>query len=407
MTASTPSSERGVALPMALMSLALLSSLLLALASLARIEPVIAANHLRSTQARALAESGIEYAIWALSNPAHPAGLPTPLPPGAAAPAPFDGVSFMALGPGGFSVTVTGDAGGDPQRVRVTATGWVPSNKPTAGGPTARRRVTVELAAVPDLGARAPCVLCVRGPLTVAGAVAIDGRSGDPACGDGERYGVLTRDAATVDAVATVAGSGGAVGEHRPDATFEPVRLSPAALEALRTLAWRQGTYYGPGFPGGGTVSDGSRTWSGRIVFDAARPLPHGVVFVDTTDGGDVTAGPERLTALAAARLEVGAFGPDPVFRGWIVVNGSLEVAAPLSLRGLVYAVDALAWRAPGAGRLDGLAISHNVSGGPTVLEATGGDGPSLRFDCEHAAARGLVAHGFAPIPGTWREVDD
>ena len=72
--------ERGVALPMALMSLALLTTLMLALASLSRTEPVIAANHLRGSQARTLAESGIEYALWALSNPDHPGGVPTSLP---------------------------------------------------------------------------------------------------------------------------------------------------------------------------------------------------------------------------------------------------------------------------------------------------------------------------------------
>ena len=80
--------ERGVALPMALMSLALLTTLMLALASLSRTEPVIAANHLRGSQARTLAESGIEYALWALSNPDHPGGVPTSLP-GTTAAAPL------------------------------------------------------------------------------------------------------------------------------------------------------------------------------------------------------------------------------------------------------------------------------------------------------------------------------
>ena len=78
--------EQGVALPMALMSLALLSTLLLAFASLSLTEPLIAANHLRGTQARTLAESGVEYALWALSNPDHPAGLPSPLPDVVASP---------------------------------------------------------------------------------------------------------------------------------------------------------------------------------------------------------------------------------------------------------------------------------------------------------------------------------
>src|SRR5436190_11163207 len=88
--------ERGVALPMALITLVLLTTLMLAFATLSQTEPVIAANQLRTSQARALAESGFEYAVWALSNGntpigvARPAGtLANPLA-SSPAPAPFD-----------------------------------------------------------------------------------------------------------------------------------------------------------------------------------------------------------------------------------------------------------------------------------------------------------------------------
>src|SRR5687768_3988436 len=89
--------ERGVALPMAMMTLLLLTTLMLAFAVLSQTEPIIAANQLRVAQARALAESGFERALWALRNPADANGLASPLPlanPGVAtstAVAPYDG----------------------------------------------------------------------------------------------------------------------------------------------------------------------------------------------------------------------------------------------------------------------------------------------------------------------------
>ena len=399
--------ERGVALPMALMSLALLTTLMLALASLSRTEPVIAANHLRGSQARTLAESGIEYALWALSNPDHPGGVPTSLP-GTTATAPFDGRTFLALGrTGGFTVKVAGDAGGDPQRRTLNAVGWTPTNNPSDPRSKAHRAVTVDAVAIPHLGARAPCALCVRGPLTATGRVAIDGANRDPACGDDTKHGTFTRDATTLAGPAVISGGAGPVAQNQLAGAFEPVTLSPAALEALRTLAWRNGTYYGPGFPRGGAVSDRQATWSGRIAFDATNPLPDGVVFVDTTDGGNGAAG--AVTTLAAASLGAGAFGTRAEgFRGWIVVNGSLEITAGLRIEGLVYARDGLTYQAAGAGAIEGLVVSLNVSETAGArMEAMGGGELTVRFDCARATAAGLVPRGFRMIPGTYREDAD
>ena len=393
---------------MALMSLALLSTLLLAFAALSQTEPLIATNHLQASQARALADSGVEYALWALSNPDHPAGLTTPLAVPAAAP--FDGTTFIALGvTGGFTVTVASHAGGDPQRRTVSAVGWTPTNSQTDPRPKAHRNVTVDVVAIPLLGVRAPCALCVRGALTLTGNVAIDGTNRDQACGDDTKYGTFTGDATTVTGPVARSGGAGAGAERQAVAAFDAVTLSPAALDALKTMAWRNGTYYGPGFPRGGTISDGGTSWSGRIVFDASNPVPDGIVFVDTTDGGNVGPDPVGLATLAGARLEAGAFAaPDGVFRGWIVVNGSLEIAAGLRMRGLVYAVDALTYQATGAGRIEGLAVSLNVrEASASTLDALGGGELAVQFDCGHAAAGGLVPHGFRPIPGTYREDSD
>src|SRR5260370_41220542 len=91
--------ERGAALPLAVVTLVLLSSLILGLSVMSATEPTIAANQLRTAQARALAEAGIEPALWALPNPEAPTGLPDPLP--AAAPPPFDGSRLVRVSAAG------------------------------------------------------------------------------------------------------------------------------------------------------------------------------------------------------------------------------------------------------------------------------------------------------------------
>src|SRR5712691_12700369 len=59
--------ERGLALPMALVVLVVLAGLMISFTLLSQSEPVIAANQNRGAVARALAESGLERAVWALT----------------------------------------------------------------------------------------------------------------------------------------------------------------------------------------------------------------------------------------------------------------------------------------------------------------------------------------------------
>ena len=74
--------QRGVALPMAMLALLILSSVMIGFSVLGATEPTIANNQLMATQARALAEAGVERAIWALNNPTEPKGVPSggPIP---------------------------------------------------------------------------------------------------------------------------------------------------------------------------------------------------------------------------------------------------------------------------------------------------------------------------------------
>ncbi|MEX2146068.1 MAG: hypothetical protein WED01_03550, partial [Candidatus Rokuibacteriota bacterium] len=144
--------ERGVALPMAMMMLLLLTTLMMAFGVLAQTEPVIAANQLRVAQARALAESGMERALWALSegalnDPDPPDSIANPMPGSVgvdpvSAPAPYDGSTFMTASTGGFLVTVqVMNPAANPHVRRVTAVGYTPTNEVTDKRPKAHRRI--------------------------------------------------------------------------------------------------------------------------------------------------------------------------------------------------------------------------------------------------------------------------
>src|SRR3990172_8144209 len=82
--------ERGVALPLALFALVLLSGLLLAFLGMSLHEPQIAQNHGSASKALHIADAGIEHA-WAV--------VPSPL-------------SAQAFGGGSYSVTVITNADG-------------------------------------------------------------------------------------------------------------------------------------------------------------------------------------------------------------------------------------------------------------------------------------------------------
>ena len=87
--------ERGIALPMSLMALLILSTLVIAFALLASSEPLVATNQKMVAQARSVAESGLERAIWALNNPTDPSGIPDPLP--GTVPTPYDGSAGIPI----------------------------------------------------------------------------------------------------------------------------------------------------------------------------------------------------------------------------------------------------------------------------------------------------------------------
>jgi hypothetical protein len=381
--------ERGAALPLAIVTLVLLSSLILGLSAMSATEPIIAANQLRTAQARALAEAGIEQALWALGNPEALNGLPDPLP--TTIPPPYDGSRLMIISVGdaplgGFRITVA--AGTAPNERDVLSLGWVPTDDAADTRPKAHQRITGTLWRLRAPAESAPCALCVRGDLEVSAEVTLDARA-DARCG--RKRGAWS---SGVMSMASTAKVWGADGNDTPNEAGDYVQAQPADaalawnftdadLLALKRLARARGSYY-----------------RGSVIFDTFHPAPEGLVFVDTASGAlvtDVTPAAE----LARAELRGGAF------RGWIVVAGSLEISGDARVRGLVYAQDGFAYRGATPGGIEGQIVAAGVRGGSANLSKTGGS-PTLTFDCAAASGGdGTVPRSWMLKAGSYREPPD
>jgi hypothetical protein len=380
------SSECGAALPLAVIALALLSSLILGLSLMSATEPTIAANQLRTAQARALAEAGIEQALWALANPDAPGGLPDPLPP--TVPAPYDGSRLISLaaGGGGFRVAVT--AGAARNERNVISVGWMPTDDSADARPKSHQRIAGTLWRLRVPAETAPCALCVLGALDISDQAAVDAR-GDRRCG--AKRGAWSSRETTVASTARIWGADGndTANEAGDYAQAQPADealawiFTDADLLAIKRLARVRGSYY-----------------RGSVVFTPLSPAPEGLVFVDTLSGAPITLDTPS-TDLARVEIRGGAF------RGWIVVAGSLEVSGDARVRGLAYAQDGFAYRGSAPGGIEGQIVTAGVRGGSASLSRAG-DGPALGFDCSAAATGdGTVPRGWMLKSGSYRELSD
>src|SRR5262249_26295244 len=190
--------EVGIALPLTLIALLMLSALTIALAVLAQSEPVIAANQQRGAVARALAESAVERAVWALGVGAAVPGGVDPPGDGAVAVPPYDGRTYITLGHGGLTLKVPGVS---TTQAPVQAVGWTPDH---ASPGNAHRKITASLMRFPSFGRAAPCALCVNGDLEISGSASVDARS-DTSCG--RKYGAYTTGATSIRDAASVRGA--------------------------------------------------------------------------------------------------------------------------------------------------------------------------------------------------------
>jgi hypothetical protein len=427
--------ERGVALPMALLTLVLLTTLMLAFAAMSQTEPVIAGNQLRVSQARALAESGLEHAVWALTagnvlpgDPLPAGALANPLPSSPPA-APFDGVAFTAMGAnGGYTVQVTTpDPVNRPLRRDVVAVGWTPTNAVTDSRTKAHRRITATVQALPDLALNAPCVLCVRGDVAVSGSSLVDSRT-DGDCGSGSpKFGAYTAGGLSQGGSSNIKGqagtnpNGNVAGVDyvtgQPTSSFDAFAFNDEHLTTLKELAKKNGTYFGPGYPNGTPAS--SPSYTGSVTFNSGNKVKSGIVFIDTTTGQNIVSCPSGSPPSCVATPEsqfasVNIHGNpfvDGDFAGMLVVNGRLSISGNMKIAGLVYAMDDLTYNGTGTGEISGLVISQNVRNTTATsisdTDTTTSGNSRIKLNCANARGAGRAPRTFALIPGTYRETSD
>lgn len=380
--------QRGAVLPLTMMILVVLSVVLIALSGLTGQEPLIASNHVMVVQAQALAEAGLERALWALSTPESADGIPW----SAKAPAPYDGSAFLGVATesgallGGYRLTVTGE--GDRQR-EVTVVGLVPGDV----GPLGRARQDISATLIRLRFPAPPAGLSVRGGLTIGDGVTIDARA-DGSCGD--RAGTWSSGVTTAAAGAQIHGRSGDtaipneptdIRQEQPVGVFDDLAFSAPELLALKAVARVRGTYY-----------------QGAVTFDAARRIPDGVIFVDTGSGQPITDA-TPASDLATVTIGDGAAGPGGVFRGWIIVNGSLSIAGDVTLRGLTYVADRLSQT--GVARLVGATmVGHVRTATPSLVDARPAGDAAVAWSCEEGrTGGGLIPSRWMVKPGSYREV--
>jgi hypothetical protein len=370
-----------------MLSLLVLSAILIGLSALTGQEPLIASNHVMAVQAQALAEAGLERALWALSSPEAADGVAW----ATAAPAPYDGSQVIRVAAdsaplGGFRLTISG--AGDRQR-QVLAIGLVPGDD----GPLGRARQEISATVIRLRFPAPPAGLTVRGDLQIGDGVTVDA-SGDGSCGS--VAGTWSSGVTTLGAGSRVLGRSDdpaippeatGVSQLQPTTPFEERAFRAAELSALKAVARARGTYY-----------------RGTVTFDAARPIPDGLIFVDTVSGQPVTDGTPDGDL---ANLTVGdgaGTGHGGSFRGWIVVNGSASITGDVAIDGLVYATDRFSHT--GSAQLVGAAMAGHVrTAAPSLLDARPAGGAALVWNCEAGRTGGhTIPQRWLVKPGSYRE---
>jgi len=391
--------QRGVVLPMALLTMLILSALIIAFSMMAASEPLLANNQLQVAQARAVAESGVERAIWALNNPANVNGIPNPLVTPAA---PFTGVTAVPVlvngnGPqmGVFTVSVTNGASASERN--IVATGWTPTN--TGTGPKAKQKIQVTVFN-PLLNLNPPpSALTVRGEINASGNALIDSRS-DTSCGN--KAGSMSKGATTTGGAAGIYGAdgnnvkneSGDMVQNVPDSTFDQYTYSNKELDAYKALAKKNGTYY-----------------QGAVTFNAGNKMPNGIIFVDTVSGNNIDVNGANTTAtsdFASVNMDGNApLAADGIFKGMIIVAGSLNIHGDFHMRGMVYVQNDFTYLGTGTGQIEGAVLSQNVRDtSATSIDSNTGGNSTIIWNCAYAkTGGGYLPPTFTIEPGTYKEV--
>jgi hypothetical protein len=392
--------RRGAALPMAMLTLLVLSVLIIGFSVLSATEPTIANNQLRVAQARALAEAGVERAMWALGHPGNASGIPddafltTPF----RAPAPYDNNQLITMATGGFRVTVIGAAtpgpwpAGCPGALTVrerciVSVGWVPDDTTTA--PKTHQKIAVVVSNPAFAFRDVPAALSVRGELQMGGNSTVDSRA-DQTCG--KKMGTLSLGLTSLNSGATDVWGAADSNDTHNEATDAVQNVDPSVFDlnnsflltdseinALRTYAKAHGTYY----QGNQTFTSGS--------------LPNGVVFIDTTDGTNITQ--EGVTPatdsskFASANIHGNApagLNGDGIFHGWLFVNGTATISGDFQMKGVVYSQNDLVYHGTGTGQVSGAMVSRNIRDtSSTSIDSEAGGNAKIFYNCQDAKTGG------------------
>jgi hypothetical protein len=385
--------QRGAALPMALIVLAMLSTLIIAFSILASTEPTIASNQQSVAQARAVAESGIERATWALNNKDHASGLPDPLP--GTIPAPYNGSGTVPVALNGstlgvFRVTVTPGAASNERN--ILSVGSIPSEASLRA--RQRIQVTVIKFQIPD----PPAALSVRGELQVGGNTLISAKD-DTSCGP--KVGTFTTGTTDVQGEsAEVFGAGNTtrnelgpdIAQGQPTAAFDNYLLSDNDMAALKAYAKSQGTYY-----------------QGAVEFSASNRMPNGVIFIDTVSGGPITSSSDPSDMANATIHGNAPASADGIFHGWLIVNGSLQISGNFQMWGYGYVMNDLTYTGTGTGQIVGAMLSRNIKDtSSTTIDTNTGGNASILYDCAKARdGGGFVPRTYTVKAGTYKEISD
>jgi Tfp pilus assembly protein PilX len=389
--------QRGVVLPMALLTMLILSALIIAFSMMAASEPLLANNQLQVAQARAVAESGVERAIWALNNPTNPEGIPRPLVTPAV---PFTGVTAVPVMVNGVQMgvfTVSVVNGATSSERDIVATGWTPTN--TGTGPKVKQKIQVTVFNPLFNLNPPPSALTVRGEINASGNALIDSRS-DTSCGN--KAGSMSKGTTTTGGDAGIYGAdgnnvkneSGDMVQNEPDSTFNKYTYSNKELDAYKALAKKNGTYY-----------------QGAVTFNAGHQMPNGIIFVDTVSGNNIDVNGTNTTAtsdFASVNMDGNApLAADGIFKGLIIVAGSLNIHGDFHMRGMVYVQNDFTYLGTGTGQIEGAVLSQNVRDtSATSIDSNTGGNSTIIWNCDYAkSGGGYLPPTFTIEPGTYKEV--
>src|SRR5437899_10873647 len=384
-------SDAGIVVPMTLIIMALLTPLTVAVLAFTSTEPFIASNQMANAQARAIAESGLERALWALTkgeaNPAATGALADPLPN--PVPVPYDGSQYVAAGVGGFIVTVTN--GGAANERNITAVGYVPNNV----NPIAIKKIQTTVTRVKFLDP--PCAVCAGGeqPPGTSTEIQVGGSASITAgLANGAEYCAGVNPTAAAYSQGSINTNGhpsitGPVGgsdtaPNQPTSNFSNFLFSDSDILTLKSLAKANGTYY-----------QGDQHWS--------SPPPNGIIFVDTPSGNALTNSSPSSDLIT---VDVhGNWGAG--WNGWIVVGGSIHVSGNVTMNGLLYVQNDVTLHGSGGGSITGAVISTNrVDTASTNVDTDDVGNAPISYKCPSVRKGGGTGpQNWFVKPGTYREV--